>query len=117
MAFFSSPSLVDAIEDLLDRERQAVLGGNLDGLTRLIPEKIRLMERMARIRQPLGQIDGLKDKALQNQRLLEAVARGIESVSAHVTGLQTNKPPLRTYDATGASKEILQHRSTLEKRA
>ncbi len=117
MAFFNSPSLVDIVEDLLDRERQAVLDGNLDGLTRLIPEKIRLMERMAQIRQPIGKIDRLKNKALQNKRLLEAVARGIESVSAHVTGLKTDKPPLRTYDATGASKEILQHRSTLEKRA
>lgn len=117
MAFFSSPSLVDAIEDLLDRERQAVLGGNLDGLTRLMPEKTRLMERMTRARQPLGEIDRLKEKALQNQKLLEAVAHGIKSVSEHVTGLQTRKPPLRTYDATGLSKEILQHRSTLEKRA
>ena len=117
MTFFNNPSLFDAVDDLLDRERQAVLAGNLDGLTRLIPEKTRLMERMARTRQPLGKTDELKAKALRNQRLLEAVAKGIKSVSAHVTGLQTSKAPLRTYDATGSSREMLQRRSTLEKRA
>lgn len=117
MTLFNNSGLLGAVEDLLDRERQAVLAGNLDGLSRLVPEKTRLMERMARSRQPAGQVARLRAKAIRNQALLEAVARGIRSVSAHITGLQAGKPPLRTYDETGSSREIQQRRSILEKRA
>jgi len=117
MALFNARTLSDTVEDLLERERVAVLAGNLEGLTRLVAEKSRLMERMARSKQPPLRIEKLRNLAHRNQTLLHAAADGIKSVATQVTGAQTRKTALNTYDASGSRKEIFRTRSMLEKRA
>ncbi len=117
MALFKNRELSDTIEDLLERERQAVLAGNLEGLTRLVAEKRRLMTLLARRSIPPGKLARLREAARRNQALLEASAHGIRSAAAHVSRLREEKMPLRTYDSSGASRDILQRRSTMEKRA
>ena len=117
MTLFKSRNLIDAVEDLLERERRAVLSGNLDALTRLISEKRRLMELLARGTEQSARLDRLRGKARRNQALLDAAARGIKSVTEQISGLKDAKSPLRTYDASGSRREIRPHRSTLEKRA
>lgn len=117
MALFKNKNLGDAVEDLLERERQAVLAGNLEVLTRLISEKTRMMALLKRTAIPQDQLTQLRRKAQQNQGLLKACARGIKSAATHISGLHAEKAPLRTYDSFGSSREILQRRSTLEKRS
>ncbi len=117
MKLFKSQNLSDLIEDLLDREQQAALAGNLEALARIIPEKTRLMRQISQMTHRLKRLDHLQTKARRNQELLVAVSQGIKSASNHLAGLQKKKLPLRTYDALGSSQEILQRRSVLEKRA
>ncbi len=117
MTLFKSRNLSDAVEDLLERERRAVLSGNLEALTRLISEKRRLMDQLARSTEHPDRLDRLRGKARRNKALLDAAARGIKSVTEQISGLRDARSPLRTYDASGSSREIRQHRSTLEKRA
>ncbi len=117
MALFNIPSVVDALDDLLDRERQAILSGNLDGLARLLGEKTRLMERLSGSSTDTTRIERLRVKADRNQELLEAVARGIKSVSKRLKTLNEPAGALRTYDKGGASHEMGAKKPSIEKRA
>lgn len=47
MALFKHPDPIEALDDLLDRERVAVLRGDLNTLVRMAPEKERLLSRLA----------------------------------------------------------------------
>ena len=117
MALFNIPSVVDALDDLLDRERQAILSGNLDGLARLLGEKTRLMERLSGSTTDITRIERLRVKADRNQELLQAVARGIKSVSRRIEAMRKPADALRTYDKGGTSHEMGVKKSNVEKRA
>lgn len=117
MALFNIPSVVDALEDLLDRERQAILTGNLDSIARQLAEKTRLLENLPTATADLAHIARLKAKADRNQELLIAVARGIKSATQRLKELNKPAAVLRTYDEGGASREIVAPKSSLERRA
>ena len=48
MALFDLKDTAGAMHDVLDRERAAILSGRFDTLERLVPEKERLADRLAR---------------------------------------------------------------------
>lgn len=117
MALFKTPPVIEALDDLLDRERLAILSGNLDALARHLGEKTRLLEALPNVNSDSGRIERLKVKADRNQDLLVAVARGIKSATRRLKELDKPKVALRTYDEGGASTEVFSRHSGLEKRA
>lgn len=117
MALFKIPSVVDALDDLLDRERQGILAGNLEQLARLAGEKTRLLERLAGSTSDIARIERLRVKADRNQELLAAVARGIRSVSRRLEAMKQPKATLRTYDKGGLSQDMTGKKPSIEKRA
>ena len=117
MGFFSTPHVVDALDDLLDRERQAILSGNLDTIMRQMNEKLRLLERLTASTTDIVRIERLKVKADRNQELLVAVGRGIKSATQRLKEIGKPVASLRTYDKGGVSTDMLQKKSKLERRA
>ena len=116
MSLFNTPAPMEAAEDLLDREFQAIVGGNLEALTRLLPEKTRLMERLRQVEPERQALERLRQKAERNQALLEVVGHGIRSVSQRLQSLQKSKPALQTYDRSGARQTLERGNATLKKK-
>ncbi len=110
---------IQALEDLLDIERNALVQGDLTDLGRLTPEKESL----------IGAIHGLQvlesddlfrvqKKAARNQALLNSAAEGIRAVADRMTELNRVRQEFSTYDASGQrSGFALRLQAKLEKRA
>lgn len=117
MALFKSLSVLDALEDLLERERRMILSGSIDDLARLTPEKTRLLSRMAGAAGTAQTFDRVRQKADRNQELLAAVARGVKSVARKLEAMQGVREPLKTYDRTGQARDLSGRTSSFEKRS
>ncbi|HGG06587.1 MAG TPA: flagellar biosynthesis protein FlgN [Aliiroseovarius sp.] len=117
MAMFSKFTIIDALDDLLDRERQAILTGNIDGLARQAVEKTRLLEQLSGATTDTQRIERLRVKADRNQELLVAVAKGIKSVSRRLQAMKSAKSTLQTYDKGGHRVALEAKKPSHEKRA
>lgn len=108
-----------AIEELLDNEREAILGGRLQDLTRLVEAKETLLRDVIGTVLPNPQtLKRLKDKAERNQVLLGSVVKGVRSVSARLEILRNPQTSLKTYSATGTRQALGSSSSTtMERRA
>ena len=92
MALFSMPAAVEALDDLLDHERQMILAGKIDALLRMGPEKERLMARLPRSVLDPDALVRLRKKAERNQDLLLAAARGIKAASKRIEAMKATSP-------------------------
>ena len=115
----TAPDHLDALSDLLDAERQALLAGDLEALGGLLEEKEALIEAMNAARH--HDTDGLRrldSKVRRNQLLLNGALEGIRNVSNRVAELRKLRTSLETYDARGQKRSIeLGVESAVEKRA
>ncbi len=111
--------LYTELEGLLDRERRALIDGDLSEIAPLIEEKEHLLESIAHLdgaeRESLV---GLQNKAMRNQALLDNALQGIRNVAARFSTLRRIRKSLETYDEKGrkASLTVLPE-SKVEKRA
>ena len=113
-----SPLLAD-LDDILDRERSALLEGDLDGLSRILREKERVIDALNQSLPPASSdLDDLKAKASRNQALLDRAMQGMRFVSERVSALRRVRDTLYTYDQSGRKTtfEAL-HKGRVEKRA
>tara|TARA_R110002012_G_scaffold191317_1_gene359060 strand:- start:232 stop:615 length:384 start_codon:yes stop_codon:yes gene_type:complete len=107
------------LDDLLELEREALLAGNIDGVTRRLPEKERLMNSLEAFElTDESKLDPLKRKAERNQRLLESALEGLRAVTNRISALRRIRETLETYDQSGRRTTISETRgSQVEKRA
>lgn len=110
---------LDALDDLLDAERAALLQGNLDDLVRLSTRKAALIDALNRMefdtRAPL---EHLYDKVARNQVLLDSALDGIRSVARRLAAIRRVRQSLDTYDSTGRKQTVdLGSIGSVEKRA
>ena len=106
----------DALEDLLDRERSALLAGDIEGLARMGDEKERLLTALADA--PPRALDAIRDKADRNRVLLNSALDGIRAVSLRLAALREVRETLDTYDRGGNRQQIRGlARSRIERRA
>lgn len=101
MARFDFRDAVDAMEDLLDRERSAILSGNFKSLEKLMAEKERLFSRVVNGAREQPTLDHLRRKAERNGRLLEAMRAGLKDASERLATMREGPAALHTYDAMG----------------
>lgn len=120
MAVFDRRSATSLLEDVLDRERAALLAGDHARLAALLPEKTRATARAARA------LDGQTDRAAlvrllaktaRNQRLLAAAGEGIRNATDRLQSLRAPARPLETYGPDGHRLSIGKHSLTMEKKA
>lgn len=113
-----APDPVSALNALLDRERSALLSGDMTNVAALMAEKEHLVARVAAL-DPADQaaFDRLRRKLGRNGALLEGALAGLRAASRRLAELNDPAATGGTYDADGRRTEIaiLAHR--LEKRA
>ena len=93
---------IHAMSALLDREKQALLTGNLNALTQLTAEKEVLLGKIGPLTAAAnGQLSDLRGKVERNQSLLKSAIEGVREVSERVKALRKAQRSLETYDRLG----------------
>lgn len=100
MALFRMRDAVSSMVDLLDRERRAILSGDLDFLHRILSEKERLTVAIGQSA-AVPDIRFIQAKLLRNQSLLRAAADGIADAVNVLKQPMHPHDPHQTYDRAG----------------
>jgi hypothetical protein len=114
---FGAGDVADRFEDLLEKERRAILEGNLDFLERAVAEKERLARALGAAGVDVSRLRRLREKLQRNRLLLEAAGRGIRAAAQRLAGLHGPAPELSTYDSSGRRRAFEAPSGKLESRA
>lgn len=110
---------IDDLNTLLDRERVALLDGDLEAIATLLESKEVLIDQLNTQAPPSRAIMlNLQGKLARNQELLDGALQGIRKVAARMAAVHRIRRNLETYDKSGRKSEvpgIIEH--TVEKRA
>jgi hypothetical protein len=119
----SSQEMVSVIlrnlDELLDRERAALLDGDLDAISRSLREKERLIDALnGQQLMSETELSAIREKVQRNQILLGGALDGIRAVAERLYALRRIRETLETYDQTGQKTVLERLRSgQVEKRA
>ncbi|GAA6188409.1 flagellar biosynthesis protein FlgN [Litorivita sp. NS0012-18] len=115
----TAQDLINEMDDLLDKEREALLVGDLDVITRLLGQKEHLIDALnAMEHDEQERLVALQGKVQRNQALLDGALRGIRAVAQRLSSMRRVRKNLDTYDSHGQRQTIEGTRApTLEKRA
>ena len=110
---------IDDLDQLLDREREALLTGELEILSDIHDSKTELIERLNQLDvEDQDTLVNLREKVGRNQDLLNSALEGIRAVSKRLAAVRRVRAKLETYTASGEKTEIeTQTDHSLEKRA
>ncbi|MEP1962596.1 flagellar biosynthesis protein FlgN [Tateyamaria sp.] len=110
---------MDALDDLLDSERAALLKGQLDDVSRLHSRKETLIDALNGFEfEDRGALSGLQGKVERNQALLDSALDGVRSVARRLAAIRRVRQSLDTYDSFGKKRSVdLSTGGSLEKRA
>ena len=109
--------VVRALEEVLDVERHALRNGELKGLSQLSEVKASLLRRLEKSELRAGDLERLKLRADQNQRLLAAAIKGVKAAQRRLEMIRQAVRGLNTYDRHGHARKIESSASSLERRA
>lgn len=111
--------LICELDELLDRERRALIDGDLELLGRLLGQKEALFARinsLDAVEQSSLQV--MQDKISRNQALLKSAMDGVRAVADRMANLRRVRRSLETYDRSGRKTRIgTETRPSVEKRA
>lgn len=95
-------SQTDALDVLLDQERDALLAGDLEKIALLLPEKEKLVtDLLDDTSDGEPALNVLQGKLRHNQLLLDGAMQGIRTVASRLAALRQVREALDTYDAQG----------------
>jgi flagellar biosynthesis/type III secretory pathway chaperone len=107
------------MHDLLDRERHALMNGQLEQATRILHEKEALLAGFNAL--PIAitkELQAVHAKNSRNQVLLSCALDGIRVVNERIAELQRTHNSLETYDQSGRKTTITGlHTGHVERRA
>ncbi|WP_298853596.1 flagellar biosynthesis protein FlgN [uncultured Ruegeria sp.] len=112
-------TLIKSLEEVLDLEREALVQGDLDRLSNMVPEKEKLIGAINDL-QVLDseELIRVQQKAERNQALLNSAAEGIRAVASRMAELRRVRQEFSTYGADGQRSEFtVRSTANLEKRA
>lgn len=111
--------LIAALDELLDLERTALVGGELERLGVLLPEKEKLIDRINMLDSvERDALAAVQTKVNRNQSLLNSAMEGIQAVANRMAEMRRVRRGLETYDEAGRKmKHSTQFSKNLEKRA
>ncbi len=115
----TAQDLIDELDTLLDRERQALIEGDLELLGRMLTQKQGLIEKINEMETlERDRLEHVHDKVTRNQELLNSAIEGIRAVANRMADLRRVRQGLETYDQTGRKTRFeTQDMSSVEKRA
>lgn len=100
-------NLIDRLDDLVERERRALLSGDLPALPQILEQKEQLIDLLnATDLNPRPELEALKTKAIRNQAMLDGALQGIRNVAARMATIRKIRRSLETYDADGRKRVI-----------
>jgi flagellar biosynthesis/type III secretory pathway chaperone len=110
---------IDALDDLLDAERAALLIGDIDQIGRLMEQKESLIDTLNEQEAvDRSTLEKLNSKVERNQELLNSALDGIRTVARRLATMRRIRRSLDTYDAQGRKNSILlDQEQTVERRA
>ncbi|NNE53779.1 MAG: flagellar biosynthesis protein FlgN [Sulfitobacter sp.] len=110
---------IAALNELLENERTALLGGDLEKVTTLLPTKEDLIGQMTDVcPSDPALLQALSLKVARNQALLTGAMEGIRTVNDRLSALRRVRDGLETYGADGKRRAIATHESpSVERRA
>ncbi len=119
MKISNENTLFDDLEDLLEKERAALLNGDLEKVGRLVERKEDLLETLSQIEvTETESLQNLSEKMKRNQELLDSALEGIRAIATRLAALRRVRQQLETYDAAGKKNTIdMPQENALEKRA
>ncbi|KMW59220.1 hypothetical protein AIOL_004201 [Candidatus Rhodobacter oscarellae] len=106
MGFFDVQDTHEALEDLLTRERAAILSGEYERLEGLAVEKERLVNALAKTRVDPDVLTRLREQTERNGILYDAMRAGIGSALDRLRAMREPRPGLSTYDQSGQKTEM-----------
>ncbi|MBT9385847.1 flagellar protein FlgN [Pseudooceanicola sp. CBS1P-1] len=112
-------ALIEALDSLLEQEREALVDGRLSALPEILERKEQLIDSLNEMT-GLASVDlqPLRGKVMRNQALLDGALKGIRSVANRFSTLRRMRRTLETYDDQGRKSSLVRARdNTLEKRA
>lgn len=111
--------ITDALDDYLERERAALLAGDLELLVRLANEKEALIDALSQSASvPRAVLQRLQTKIEGNQALFESALDGIRTVARRLGAMRRARSELETYTRDGRKTMVNQsHPRKLEKKA
>ncbi|HHS89487.1 MAG TPA: flagellar biosynthesis protein FlgN [Rhodobacteraceae bacterium] len=115
----NAQALIDDLDSLLDRERMALIDGDLELLGRMLAQKQELIDNLNNMdtleREHLADVH---DKVTRNQELLNSAMEGIRAVANRMADLRRVRQGLETYDQSGHKTRFDTHtQPSVEKRA
>ncbi len=115
----SHQKLIDSLDELLDREREALLAGQLDQLGVLMTTKEQLIDRINKLQvEDRTPLESIHQKVTRNQALLNSALEGIRAVADRMAELRRVRSGFETYDRRGKRQTFGNSvNSNLEKRA
>ncbi|GGA10614.1 MAG: flagellar protein FlgN [Rhodobacteraceae bacterium] len=115
----SPNELLQTLSVLLDREREALLEGELATIPEIMAEKSRLIDSLAGVE--IDRIEAVRPlhlKLRRNQALFDQSLAGIRSVAKRLGGLRDAGKLMEVYDVTGRRARIgSAEKGRLERRA
>ena len=109
----------EALDALLEQERAALLSGDLEKLTEMLPCKVALIDALNRvIHTDIPTLQSLDTKVKRNQLLLDGALAGIRNVAQSLATLRRLRGSLETYGSDGKKRNIdVNTDHSVEKRA
>ncbi|WP_300011701.1 flagellar export chaperone FlgN [uncultured Roseobacter sp.] len=99
--------VIDALDDVLEAERAALLIGDLDEIGRLLERKESLIDQLAALEEAdRAPLEALNAKVMRNQALLDNALEGIRTVARRLAALRRVRSSLETYDEKGERRTI-----------
>lgn len=102
--------IVARLDALFESERDALLKGRLSEIQSVSDEKEQLFDALAASRPTPADagpwLAHLRDKAIRNERLLDASMEGLRAAQARLTSLRERPEGFRTYDASGRQCDL-----------
>jgi hypothetical protein len=112
-----SDSILDRLEDMLDRERRAALDGDVEALPGLLAEKERLVTDLEVHGAATGaRLDRARAHIARNRALLDSALEGMRTAMRAIGARRQARQALNTYDMTGARTVIGQDAHRLHQR-
>lgn len=102
MSHEASLAVIDELDQLLDRERAALLTGDLDQFARIVALKETLIRQINNLE--AGErvdVAEVRSKLTRNQALLNGALEGIRAVADRMADLRRVRQGLETYDKSG----------------
>ncbi|WP_264211900.1 flagellar biosynthesis protein FlgN [Leisingera thetidis] len=111
--------LIDELDQILDRERAALMAGDLGKLEELLAKKEKVIGKLNAVTElERGALEQVQSKVSRNQQLLDSAMDGIRAVAARMAELRRIRKGLDVYDQAGRKTRYRTRGATrLEKRA